>query len=67
MVKYACLHECVCIYIYMYNIIVYILCSIDDEERKQHYFEIKADLDVAEENMDTLVRGVWLLMVLQPL
>ena len=45
---------------YVINIMcIIIIFSIDDEERKQHYFEIKADLDVAEENMDTLVRGTY--------
>ena len=33
------------------------LGSYDDEERKQHYDAIKADLSVAEENMDSLVKG----------
>lgn len=34
-----------------------VIVSIDDEERKQHYEEIKNDLDIAEDNMDTLVSG----------
>ena len=31
--------------------------SIDDEEREQHYQEIKHDLEVAEENMNDTVEG----------
>ncbi len=30
---------------------------MDDEERQQHYQTIKADLDIAEENMNDLVEG----------
>lgn len=41
--------RCVCVILFFH--------SYDDDERKQHYEEIKADLSVAEENLHSLVDG----------
>ena len=42
---------------YLHQLIISVIVSIDDEERKQHYEEIKNDLNIAEDNMDSLVSG----------
>ena len=34
-----------------------VLCSMDDDERRQHYKEVQDDLEVEEDRMETLVKG----------